>query len=386
MTIAPIFHLLLLVIVLENLYKIPALRKIIRFIPLPLLCYTLPMLLVSQQWIPREDPSYAWMLNRVLPMALALLLLQTHLGNFIKVGRSAFFAALGSWLGLGGGLIIGLLLFQHALPEDAWKGVGLLAATWNGGSLNMVAVGSLLDASKALFAPLLIVDALIAYGWMALLVASSSHTHKIERCFGLPPLDTMRPTLAQPQERSHNGGLQKKVTVPFLVAVVITGVAYLLAQSMPENSLISSVRGWHILIVTTLTICVASLPRIRFDSAFTNTLGTTLLYWVLAYLGSQGDLKALTETPAWLWVGLMAAITQLIALILMGRWKKISWPILALASQANMGGMVSAPIVAATFHPSLVPIGLLLAIGCQSVGTYSGLCIAQLAKALIGGF
>ena len=42
----------------------------------------------------------------------------------------------------------------------------------------------------------------------------------------------------------------------------------------------------------------------------------------------------------------------------------------AVGSQANVGGAASAPVVASAFHPSLAPVGVLLAVlGYAAVGT-----------------
>ena len=43
---------------------------------------------------------------------------------------------------------------------------------------------------------------------------------------------------------------------------------------------------------------------------------------------------------------------------------------LAVGSQANVGGAASAPVVAAAFHPSLAPVGILLAVLGYALGTY----------------
>ena len=43
---------------------------------------------------------------------------------------------------------------------------------------------------------------------------------------------------------------------------------------------------------------------------------------------------------------------------------------LAVGSQANIGGAASAPIIASAFHPSLAPVGVLLAVLGYAAGTY----------------
>jgi len=47
----------------------------------------------------------------------------------------------------------------------------------------------------------------------------------------------------------------------------------------------------------------------------------------------------------------------------------------ATASQANIGGPVSAPVVAAAYQPSLAVVGLLMAIIGNILGTFGGLFV-----------
>jgi uncharacterized membrane protein len=53
---------------------------------------------------------------------------------------------------------------------------------------------------------------------------------------------------------------------------------------------------------------------------------------------------------------------------------------MAVASQANIGGAASAPVVASAFHPSLAPVGVLLAVLGYALGTYAGWLTGQLLR------
>ena len=57
---------------------------------------------------------------------------------------------------------------------------------------------------------------------------------------------------------------------------------------------------------------------------------------------------------------------------------------LAIASQANIGGAASAPVVAAAFHPSLAPVGVLLAVLGYALGTYGAWVTGQLLRLVAG--
>jgi uncharacterized membrane protein len=56
----------------------------------------------------------------------------------------------------------------------------------------------------------------------------------------------------------------------------------------------------------------------------------------------------------------------------------------AVGSQANIGGAASAPIVASAFHPTLAPVGVLLAVAGYVLGTYAGLLCLVLLRAASG--
>jgi uncharacterized membrane protein len=58
----------------------------------------------------------------------------------------------------------------------------------------------------------------------------------------------------------------------------------------------------------------------------------------------------------------------------------------ATGSMANIGGTASAPVVAATYHASMAPVGLLMAIPGYVVGTPTSLfVVAMFCRAISGG-
>lgn len=63
-------------------------------------------------------------------------------------------------------------------------------------------------------------------------------------------------------------------------------------------------------------------------------------------------------------------LIHVILLIVMGKIIKAPYFFLAVGSKANIGGAASAPVVAAAFHPSLAPVGVLLAVLGYALGTY----------------
>jgi len=55
---------------------------------------------------------------------------------------------------------------------------------------------------------------------------------------------------------------------------------------------------------------------------------------------------------------------------------------LAVGSKANIGGAASAPVIASAFHPSLAPVGVLLAVLGYALGTYMAWICGQLLRVI----
>src|SRR6185295_18069044 len=138
--------------------------------------------------------------------------------------------------------------------------------------------------------------------------------------------------------------------------------------------------SWTIMLATTAALGASLVPSLRAAGEAGPAVGYPVLYLVLAATGAQGDLAALWKTPAWLGLGLITVAVHGAALIAAGRAFKLPLGLLATASQANIGGVVSAPMVGAVYHKELAAVGLLLAVAGNALGTYLGLIAAGIAR------
>lgn len=391
----PLAVLIGLVALIERASRHARLQRYFRWLPIPLWCYAIPMLLTSVGWLPAHAASYGWITAELFPVALVLLLLGTDLGAVRRLGSQALLA-----MGIGAlgivcaGPVMGWLLRAH-LPPEAWKGIGTLAATWTGGSMNMMALRSILDVPDTAFAPLIVVDALVAYGWMAFLIAGQGGQERLNRWLramndlgardsrncGLRNVEcgmsNPKSEIPNPQSLSvllgALGGLG-------LIAIGVTVVCRWAAQWLPREGVVVSVTGWTVLLATTLSLLLAGVPSIRRLGSRGAAIGYPCLYLVLAALGAQASPRALAAAPVWAGIGVGMLAGHVLLLLLGGRIARIPWAVLATASQANVGGVVSAPLVGAVYHRALAPVGLLLAVAGNAVGTYLGVAAAAMSR------
>jgi uncharacterized membrane protein len=121
----------------------------------------------------------------------------------------------------------------------------------------------------------------------------------------------------------------------------------------------------------------------KLEGAGASKIGSVMLYVLVATIGMQMDLSALLERP-WLfvlgliWISIHGGLMLLVA-------KLIRAPLffMAVGSQANIGGAASAPVVASAFHPSLAPVGVLLAVLGYALGTYCAYIVGQILMRMV---
>jgi uncharacterized membrane protein len=290
---------------------------------------------------------------------------------------------------LAGGLATFPLLFRGT-PE-LWRGWGCLSASWTGGSANMIAVKEILNAPDSLFSNLIIMDTVIAYSWMAFLVFMSKYQAPINRKLKIEEENAESTDPAGPEESaripramSWGGPASKISNVVFLLGISFAA-GYLcraISGFLPELGAVFNRFTWTVILATILPLALSMTPLRNLENAGASGVGNFLLYLLLTSIGARANLFALVQAPlfilaGFLWVSIHGAI-----LFGFGRLFRIPVSLLAAASQANVGGTVSAPIVAGVYNRNYAPLGLVLAVLGNIYGTAFGLLFAEICRRL----
>ena len=99
--------------------------------------------------------------------------------------------------------------------------------------------------------------------------------------------------------------------------------------------------------------------------------GSVFIYILVATIGMKMDISSIFENLGLFVIGVVWMLVHAFLLIVVAKIIKAPFFFVAVGSQANVGGAASAPIVASAFHPSLAPVGVLLAVLGYAVGTYA---------------
>ncbi len=351
--------------------------KLMRIIPTPVWCYIPPTILTTLGILPMKSSVYDAVSTYILPACLILLLMTTDLKSLKKIGKYAAIAMLGSSCAVFIGGVIVFFLFRNLIGPESAQAIGTLMASWIGGTANQLAVKEATGLSDQLFAPLFISDITMVYVWMTLLMLLSGSQKKIDQMMNAD--HTQFEKILNQDEAKKT---QKKLTMVSVFKLLLIGFGVGLActwigRYIPKNGININEATWIIIVITTVGLALSMTSFARKEEQNANKIGYFLFYFVLASTGAKANLLAVFMAPLFLLVAFVWMVIQGVLFLIYARALRIPIGLFAAASQANLGGIVSAPIVASTYHSKLIPVALILAIFGNAIGNYIGILTTQ---------
>lgn len=374
----------------------PFWQKFYRYVPALLLCYFVPALYNTFGLIDGQHSSLYPIASRyVLPTILVLLTLAIDLRATLRLGPKALTLFLTASFGVVIGGPIALLIWRYISPEtvtpDLWRGMTAIAGSWIGGAANQAAMKEVFQIDSNLFGTMVAVDVIISYLWMAVLLwMAANHKRLDARLRADTSAITALSERMESFSREHSR-IPSLAEIMYLLAIGfgVTGLSHALAAPLTtlfkgmqwaERLSLASEFFWIVVLATTFGLILSCTKARNLEGAGASRLGTALLYVLIATVGMQMNVAAVFTNPALFGIGLTWIAVHAILLLVVARLLRAPLFFLAVGSQANIGGAASAPVVAAAFHPSLAPVGVLLAVLGYALGTYGGWLTGQLMR------
>ena len=394
-----------------GLSRVPALKRVFDVVPPVLWAYFVPMLLttagVTQPYAPATattpeyvNAAYSLFGYLLLPMALFLLMLTIDLRAILSMGRLALAMLLVGTLGIVVGAPLAFLAVGQFIPDpDAWKGLAALSGSWIGGTANMVAVQESVGLRD--LGPIIVVDTVVGYGWMAVLLFLSKYQARFDAWVeaDTTAMDRVNATLRE-MDTTRRPLSTETGAIILGLGIAAAVLSRVLGGRMPalgpmrtviengvavqEMTTVISGGTWAVLIAVTAGLALSFTPLRRLEADGASRLGYVALYLLLTSIGAQGNLLAVFDAPLYLATGVVWLSIHIA--LLFGAAKLLRAPLffVATGSMANVGGAASAPIVASVYHPAMAPVGLLMAVAGYVLGIYGGIAVATMLAALAG--
>lgn len=379
-------------------------RAFYRYVPALLLCYFIPSLYGTFGLIDAQGSQLYPVASRyLLPATLVLLTLSVDFRGILRLGPKALAMFLTGTAGIILGGPLALLLFSVISPEtvggqgpDAiWRGLSTIAGSWIGGGANQAAMKEVFEVSDEVFSAMVAVDILVGSLWMAFLLFLAGRADAIDARLGADTtaLEELRQRVTAFRERHARIPSLSDIMILTGIGFGAMGLSHFLAEPIAawiertapglERLSLTSTFFWVVVIATTIGLALSFTRARELEGAGASTLGSALLYILIATIGMTMDITAVVERPALFGLGAVWLGFHALLLLIVGRLVKAPVFYLAVGSQANVGGAASAPVVASAFHPSLAPVGVLLAVLGYALGTYGAWVSAQIMRVIV---
>jgi uncharacterized membrane protein len=343
-------------------------------LPVPFWVYATAILCGTTGLLPNASPVYDQVVKHILPLAIATMLLGVPVKDVVQMGRQALIALAAASGTVFVAQVLSYMILIQWLPDDAWKSVGALLGTWIGGSANMLALKEILQLDPDQLPALIVVDTVLSYSWMAVLLAAGRFQVYFER--------------AIPQARRHPGlssaGIEnaeksvvsrvsaKTVLFAALIAVSVAELSILAGAHLKIHLPLLSASAWSLLLVSAVSVALSPWVAPWFKNPNIRTAGSWLLYSVLFAIGVRTNVQGTLGSYVFFVYGILTLGLHGFFLWHAARWAKLPLGLVATASQANIGGAASAPIVAEAYQRGTAYLGVLMAVAGAVLGTYVG--------------
>jgi len=380
-----------LIIMLAGIFYLAKLNNkfvklIFSTIPPLLFCYFLPSLFVEYGIIDVGQTDLNGTLAKtLLPFCIFYFTLGLPINKLKAIGQKPIILFLAGAFGVIIGGPIALSLSHYFFPAefnaDSYKGMATIAGSWIGGTANQMALNAIFLPSANELAKAVTVDVFFGETWLAMLLFlipfQSRMNHYMKASFDPTEISTsFDPNL-----------IVKKFTFDHLIYILglgfaITFLSTNLGKTSAEFFGISFLNAsfWTFLICTLVGIALGFSPLRKFYYEGGDVIATLFLYFIIASIGLKISLSHLFSTPLLLFTGFIWISIHGLVIFAVGKWIKAPYHYMAIASQANVGGIASASVVATAISPMLTPLGVILALLGYAIGTYGGYISALLMQ------
>lgn len=329
---------------------------------------------------PEEAPIYGWLLSDVVRLAVFWILLQVSLRELLKAGLPMIVMFLVGSFGTLLGVLIGMMVISGADHFDGHHAglAAMFTGTYTGGSVNFNAMAAEYEVSNegALFSGAVVVDNVMTAVWMVICIAIPRGVAFVRR--NRDKTEKSKKAITGVDEDTQQ---IHPVDIAILIALGAAAIGISNGLSAWTAELGTAIPSMLFLSVIALVIAQTPLAaKLR----GTRVMGMIAVYLFLAVIGALSDINALSNLEAGLrllvFVFILIGVHGLITFGA-GAIFKVNRDIIAIASQANIGGGTSAMAIARSLgRQDLVLPAILVGSLGTAIGNFLGILAYQICS------
>ncbi|WP_300409580.1 DUF819 family protein [Lagierella sp.] len=378
--IALLFFISGILLWLEKKYKD---GRFFKYVPAMVIIYFGSMLLSTfKVWdMSAESVSNARSVikDAILPAMIFLMLLRADLRDIAKLGPRMIISFFTSSVTIILGFVIAFSIFKGSLADNAHQTLGALAGSWVGGTQNMVAVQEAIGLEGSGMGYTLLIDSIDYSIWIMFLLFLVPFANKFNKWTkaDTTKIDNINAHLTEKFSKISKVITYQDIFFLLGVSLAVTAITNVIGGKLAELPGLSFMGQTGLAIITTtiLGVICAMTPLAKVPGS--PELSNVMLYMLIGLIASNANFKELTEAPAYILTGFVVLIVHGLLMTLISKLFKMDLFTCGVASLANIGGVASAPVLAAAYSQSLVPIAVLMALLGTITGTFFGIGLSH---------
>lgn len=318
--------------------------------------------------------------NYAIPFLVFLIGAQTDVKRMVKIGpklAGVFFATV---ISVFVGMLVAYFVFGSRLGIDNVPGAfGAWSGAFIGGPENLYAVANGIGLGDEGTANVLLLVNVCFRPWMTILIIlvaavpiynkwTKTDTTEIEKIAA--NIDEME---AQNTARINPYDIFILMGVGLATVAISQRIGPLIAQFTP--SVPASV--WAYSLVTVISVLLGTFTNIKNVNGL-GLLGSGFAAYMLLVNCSAVDLKTFANAGFFLLCGITVLFIHAVVMAIYGKIAKVDLGTLVIASIASIGGVSSAPVVAATYGKAYISISVIYGAIGSMIGTFAGLGVYYL--------
>ena len=345
------------------------------------------MVLSNTGIIPLESAAYDFVWSYIIPLAIPMLLFNADIKRIGRESGRLLIIYLISGIGTVAGGIVAYNLLKGAIT-DLGLVLPMMIGTYTGGSVNLVAMSDAYNVGGELVSSSVVADNLLMALYFFALIAAAGSKFFLKH-YRHPLIDDLNKNSDGSAEGAATFWTPKEVSLKdiamcialsLVIVAVSVKVSSVFAALIPTSnfvlSLINGLLGNQYLIITTLTMLVATLfPRQVGNIAGAQEIGTYLIHIFFAVIGVPASIYMIvTKAPLLLLFCAIIVFVNMLFSFIFGKVLKFSLEEIIISSNANIGGPTTAAAMAIAkgWNALIVPAILVGTLG-YVLGNYYGI-------------
>ena len=343
------------------------------------------IILVNLNIVTGSCELYGVIQTYCIPLSTSLYLLNVDFKKIVKMSKQPLMSIGSAVFSVCLVTIVFGSIFAGQIDEG-WKVAGMFVGTYTGGSSNLTAIATGLNASGSTIAAANAADYVVGMPTMVLMFAAPALKKNSKKFQKFWPYSFTQVELEGDGSHQELMGTEewsiKDIAILMAISTTVVAVSTKLSTFMSADF----ASAGRILLISTLSILVAQIPAVRRVKGAMN-LGLFFGMMFLAVVGISVNIKGFLGSAFTITLFCFCVIAgSLILHLAVTRLLKIRYEYVLLGIVGAIAdGTTSALVASGAKWKSLISIGMLMGIIGAVCGNYVGIAVAYIIRSIVGG-